>query len=65
MTQLGTLLLPCMQALSNPSLFSQALLYYTNALNDSDSKLQQAACMALQQLGVSPLTSWVTGGHQW
>ncbi|XP_026642834.1 RIPOR family member 3 [Microtus ochrogaster] len=29
----------------------KALLYYTNALNDSDTKLQQAACMALQQLG--------------
>ncbi|KAK7814179.1 hypothetical protein U0070_000495 [Myodes glareolus] len=29
----------------------QALLYYTNALNDSDTRLQQAACMALQQLG--------------
>lgn len=56
---------PALQALSNPGLFSQALLYYTNALNDSDSKLQQAACMALQQLGVSPLTSRVTGGHQW
>ncbi|XP_040589043.1 RIPOR family member 3 isoform X1 [Mesocricetus auratus] len=31
----------------------KALLYYTNALNDSDAKLQQAACMALQQLGGS------------
>ncbi|MEJ1279128.1 RIPOR family member 3 [Cricetulus griseus] len=29
----------------------KALLYYTNALNDSDATLQQAACMALQQLG--------------
>ncbi|XP_008833382.1 RIPOR family member 3 [Nannospalax galili] len=28
----------------------KALLFYTNALNDSDAKLQRAACMALQQL---------------
>nr|XP_021493294.1 protein FAM65C isoform X3 [Meriones unguiculatus] len=31
----------------------KALLYYTNALNDSDDKFQQAACMALQQLGAT------------
>lgn len=39
-------------AARNKRFREKALLYYTNALNDSDSKLQQAACMALQQLGV-------------
>lgn len=38
-------------AARNKRFREKALLYYTNALNDSDSKLQQAACMALQQLG--------------
>lgn len=56
--------MPALRMLSNPGLFPQALLYYTNALNDSDAKVQQAACVALQQLGVSPLSSHVTGDQQ-
>ncbi|XP_042132792.2 RIPOR family member 3 isoform X1 [Peromyscus maniculatus bairdii] len=38
-------------AARNRSFREKALLYYTNALNDSDAKLQRAACTALQQLG--------------
>ncbi|XP_036042547.1 RIPOR family member 3 isoform X2 [Onychomys torridus] len=38
-------------AARNRSFREKALLFYTNALNDSDAKVQQAACMALQQLG--------------
>lgn len=32
----------------------QALIFYTHTLAESDAKLQQAACVALQQLRVSP-----------
>ncbi|XP_029330609.1 RIPOR family member 3 isoform X1 [Mus caroli] len=38
-------------AARNKRFREKALLYYTNALNDSDAKVQQAACVALQQLG--------------
>ncbi|KAM4842721.1 RIPOR family member 3 [Thomomys bottae] len=37
-------------ATRNRSFREKAVIFYTNALADSDPKLQQAACMALQQL---------------
>ncbi|KAM6147717.1 RIPOR family member 3 [Erethizon dorsatum] len=37
-------------AARNQSFREKALLFYTDALTDSDARLQQAACMALQQL---------------
>jgi hypothetical protein len=43
----------CLPLLTVPYPASQALLFYTNALMESDAKLQQAACVALQQLRVS------------
>ncbi|XP_048205370.1 RIPOR family member 3 [Perognathus longimembris pacificus] len=43
-------------AAGNRSFREKALIFYTNALADSDPKLQQAACVALQQLrGVESL----------
>uniref|UniRef100_A0A8D2AMC2 RIPOR family member 3 n=2 Tax=Sciurus vulgaris TaxID=55149 RepID=A0A8D2AMC2_SCIVU len=37
-------------AAKNRSFREKALLFYTNALSESDARLQQAACTALQQL---------------